>query len=84
MINCPGRAMCKCTISNRSGAHQYEGERWQRIEFCSMHAAAPALLKALEYCMDLIVFLRTPDHPAVTTAFDKARAAIAQANGEGT
>ena len=49
-----------------------------------MHAAAPALLEALEYCMDLIVFLRTPDHPAVTTAFDKARAAIAQANGEGT
>ena len=83
MINCPGRAMCKCAISNRSGAHQYEGERWQRIEFCSMHAAAPALLEALKAVTDCehgdmgeIIVSRI--------AMDKARAAIAQANGEGT
>lgn len=79
--------MCKCTISNRSGAHQYEGERWQRIEFCSMHAAAPALLEALEAYVDdhdaeVQAAHRSPGILHSCRLCDKARAAIAQAKGE--
>ena len=50
----------------------------ETISYCDLHAAAPALLEALERLSETVVTLG--GHK--TESLEKARAAIAQAKGE--
>ena len=57
-----------CSFTSDGGCG-YEGS----ISYCSLHHAAPALLEALEACMELAV--------GSSKVFVQARAAITQARG---
>jgi hypothetical protein len=63
---------CYCQILGDEWGHEY-------IEYCSLHAAAPELLAALEGALELLV---TCEEDETLHTVRTARAAIAKARGE--
>ena len=51
------------------------------IVYCPLHAAAPQMYEALEYCVTTMVAHQSVK-PHMTTEIGKARAALAAARGE--
>ena len=70
---------CTCCVREKY-ADEPDYERW--IDYCRLHAAAPALLEALEALLETTEMNMDSMERATLADIDSARTAIAQAKGE--